>query len=240
MTNSQITSVGNLIETIGQFSESQLMFRGQSQDWPLLPSIGRFECNSFASNWRDFHEYVIERFLRAGAPYFRAALSRDVEKWVFAQHHGLPTRLLDTALNPLKAMHFVVGDPREDKYDGVFWIFEHNSWREELDEKYRKYWDSEITAFLPAQIHPRLTAQEGAFICYPLPDNADPLPSLDQLPETFGEHAEIKCHRFLVAAENKKNLRREIYRLGARNSLLFPDLDGVAREIALDLHEQDE
>lgn len=235
----QIASVGDLLNVISEFTrttEGELMFRGQSRDWPLLPSIGRFSCRGY-DNWRVFHQRVIERFLRAGAPYFASSPSSDVEGWVTAQHHGLPTRLLDTALNPLKAMHFAVSDPREDQYDGVLWLFEYNGWREDLDEKYREFWDAEITPFLPAQIHPRLTAQEGAFICYPLPDNVDPLPSLDQLPSSYRRADDIRCHKFIIPASSKGRMRIEIRMLGARNSLLFPDLDGVAREITFDLLE---
>lgn len=237
----RIGSVSDLLKVVAKFTDEgggEMMFRGQSRDWPLLPAIGRFPCDHYAWNWRDFHEHVIERFLRAGAPYFSAAPSSDVERWVFAQHHGLPTRLLDTALNPLKAMHFAVSDPREDQHDGVLWVFTYNGWREDLDDKYREYWDSEITAFLPAQIHPRLTAQEGAFVCYPLPENSDPLPALDQLPASYRGAEQIRCHKFVIPAASKRRVRIEIRILGARQSLLFPDLDGVAREITLDLLER--
>ncbi|MBI5275908.1 MAG: FRG domain-containing protein [Burkholderiales bacterium] len=238
--NTQVASVGDLLKVVVNLTDDadgELMFRGQSRDWPLLPAIGRFPCRELAENWRAFHERVIERFLRSGAPYFSSTPSSDVERWVFAQHHGVPTRLLDTALNPLKAMHFAVSDPREDQYDGVLWVFAYNGWREDLDEKYKNFWDSEITPFLPAQIHPRLTAQEGAFICYPLPGNSDPLPALDQLPASYRGVEGIRCHKFTIPAASKRRMRLEIRMLGARYSLLFPDLDGVAREITLELLE---
>ena len=234
----QISSVADLIEVIGALSEDdELMFRGQSRDWPLLPGIGRFPCGRYAHDWRAFHEFTIERFWRLAAPHLPSRATEDVEKWVMAQHHGLPTRLLDTTLNPLKAMHFAVSDPRDDVHDGVFWVFTYSGFREDLDEKYRKFWDDQITAFLPAQIHPRLTAQEGAFVCYPLPANAKKLPTLDKLPSSFAGSEEIRCHKFIVPAKQRRALRFELHRLGARHSLLFPDLDGVAREITFDLFE---
>jgi hypothetical protein len=234
----QISSVADLIRIIGVLSQDdELMFRGQSRDWPLLPGIGRFDCGGYANNWRAFHEDVVERFWRLATPHLVSRTVEDVEKWVIAQHHGLPTRLLDTTLNPLKAMHFSVSDPRDDPHDGVLWVFTYNGFRQDLDERYRKFWDAEITAFLPAQIHPRLTAQEGAFICYPLPANAKKLPALDKLPSSFAGSEDIQCHKFLVPAKQKRFLRFELLRLGARHSLLFPDLDGVAREVTFDLLE---
>ena len=231
MTN-QLNDVADVIAAIGMHDEPELMFRGQSRDWPLLPGIGRFPVWNFASNWRDFHESVIDDFMRHGAPFFKDVPATDVEKWVYAQHHGLPTRLLDTALNPLKAMHFAVSDPREDEQDGVFWVIAYQGWRQDLDDQYREFWDQEVTAFLPAQIHPRLTAQEGAFMCYPLPETSEPLSPLDQLPPHANE-SDIECHKYIIPANSKRKMRYEISRLGARHSLLFPDLDGVAREITL-------
>jgi FRG domain len=235
--NPAITSVRDLIDAVATFSTAPLMFRGQGQDWPLLPAIGRYPVGNYAANWQSFHDDIIARFLRFGAPFFKTYPTSDMEKWVFAQHHGLPTRLLDTGLNPLKAMHFAVGNPKDDNVSGSFWIFQYDGWREELDDAHRKYWDVEITPFLPAQIHPRLTAQEGAFICYPLPKHSEPLPPLDALPSEMEGGEYLYCHKYLVPAGAKSDIRREITSLGARHSLLFPDLDGVAREITLDLLE---
>lgn len=233
-----VTSVSEVMEYIGSYRIYEMMYRGQSQDWPLVPGIGRFDGAGFSHDWRAFHDSVIEEFVRMGNPYFTSSPRSDVEKWVIAQHHGLPTRLLDTALNPLKAIHFAVGDPREDEHDGVLWLINYTGWRENLEDVHRETWDTELTAFLPAQIHPRLTAQEGAFICYPLPESAESLTPIDKLVENAPiDTADLEFHKLLIPAKYKSLFRHEISRLGARHSLMFPDLDGVAREIALRLHE---
>jgi hypothetical protein len=37
------------------------MFRGQTRDWPLLPSIGRYPISELGfDSWRVFHEHIIE------------------------------------------------------------------------------------------------------------------------------------------------------------------------------------
>src|SRR5438094_571201 len=166
----QIRSVRNLLEVLENAADrGQRMFRGQTRDWPLLPSIGRYSgALGGYKNWRGLHDGIIDDFLRLGHPFLSQYPKSGVESWVVGQHHGLPTRLLDTTTNPLKALFFAVNHPAEDAHDGVLWVFSYMGWRQELNEEQREYWEKELIPFLPAQLTPRLTAQEGAFISYPL------------------------------------------------------------------------
>ncbi len=109
-----------------------------------------------------------------------------------------------------------------------FGFFSLTAWRESLDEIHRKYWEDELVPFLPAQLTPRLTAQEGAFISYPLPKNHRPLKQIDKFKQD-----NFSLVKYVVPASKKKTLRRELAALGVQFRLLFPDLDGVARGIRL-------
>lgn len=203
------------------------MFRGQSRDWELLPSIARYTKFAQGSqDWRTFQWWILEEFMRLGRPYFKKEPQDEIEKLIIAQHHGLPTRLLDTTTNPLKALHFVVGNPAEDNHDGVFWLFQYKSWHGHFFDEYKNSWGAQLSPLLPAQMHPRLTAQEGTFLCYPLPEHSKPLLPVDQLTEH-----NISFAKFIIKSTDKPRIRREIKLLGARHFLLFPDLDGVAKEI---------
>jgi FRG domain len=226
----QIGSVRKLLEVLkdGTHSEDRL-FRGQTRDWPLLPSIGRYPTVVRGyDDWVGFHDDIIDRFLRLGHPFLPDHSKNNAESWVIAQHHGLPTRLLDATTNPLKGLFFAINHPAEDAYDGVLWVFSYTSWREDLDEEHHEFWEKELVPFFPAQLTSRLTAQEGAFISYPLPKNRKSLRPIDKLKQD-----DFSLLKLTIPAAQKATLRREIATLGIQFRLLFPDLDGVARSIRL-------
>ena len=228
--SSQINSVPELLWILEKKVRGDwMMFRGQSKNWPLLPGIGRYpRIVKTYENWPVLHEHLLERFLRLGHPHLTGHAITGTNIWVLAQHFGLPTRLLDTSTNPLKALFFSVNEPQHDKDDGVLWLFAYNSYREDLHESHRQYWDTELVPFLPAQLNARLTSQEGSFISYPLPKNTSPLVPLNKL-----EQKVIRFARLIVPAKAKPHLRNELSTLGIQFRLLFPDLDGVARSIKM-------
>jgi hypothetical protein len=226
--NTKIGSVQNLLEVLSK-QEGIQMFRGQTRDWPLIPSIGRYpKVVKLYLNWQNCHEQIIHQFLRLGHPFLSEKQLKDSDRWVIGQHHGLPTRLLDTTTNPLKALFFSVNIPSDDKYDGTFWIINYSMWNEELDDEHRIYWDTSLIPFLPPQLDARLMAQEGAFISYPLPKNDEPLTSMEELKEN-----DMTFLKMIVPSSAKARLRRELEFLGIQFRFLFPDLDGVSRGIHL-------
>jgi hypothetical protein len=207
------------------------MFRGQTRDWPLLPSVGRYPVAELGyDGWRGFHEHIVETFLRLGRPYFGRYLEPGPEAWVIAQHHGVPTRLLDTTTNPLKALYFAVNNPNDDTESGVVWGVEYSGWRTELDDRAANFWENEICPFLPAQYTPRLTAQESAFILCPVPENTDPMRELNKV-----RRNDLRFTKVTIPKKYKAAIRRELFTLGIKSRLLFPDLDGVGWGIRLGL-----
>ena len=226
----QIASVGQLFEVLDKRIDPDLtMFRGQTRDWPLLPSIGRYHRDvQRYPDWRAFHDDMIYRFLRLGHPYFSGHAINGTDCWVLAQHHGLPTRLLDTTTNPLKALFFAVSYPTDDAQNGVLWVISYSGWREELTEEYRSFWEKEVVPFAPAQLNPRLTAQEGAFVSYPLPKNRKPLRPMNKIKKDL-----VTFRKLVIPAAAKAALREQLAVLGIQYRFLFPDLDGVARSIKL-------
>jgi hypothetical protein len=72
----------------------------------------------------DLHklEAALIRNFRKYAPADVAKVESYWHLLSVAQHHGLPTRLLDWTLSPFVAMHFATSNTEKDKKDGAIWM----------------------------------------------------------------------------------------------------------------------
>src|SRR5579872_5540330 len=82
-----------------------ILYRGQENStWNLLPKIGR---RGISTDFLSFEKSIISEFKRLGRTYLAAdILNNEWDLLALAQHHGLPTRLLDWSTNPLVALWF--------------------------------------------------------------------------------------------------------------------------------------
>jgi hypothetical protein len=116
-----ITKLGEYIDIIEKYCESDyILFRGQNSDWPLIPKLCRI--NMRAGSMLDTERLMLEDFKRLSKPFLSKVPTNDWEWIALAQHHGLPTRLLDWSSNPLAALWFAVSEPCSSGF-GIVWIF---------------------------------------------------------------------------------------------------------------------
>jgi hypothetical protein len=225
----QVTSLSELIKIL-EGSEFQvdrrdgwILFRGQREDWPLLPSIARKELDQ--TRIEKIEEELIYLFKRKAIPFITYQPQDDWDWLALAQHHKLPTRLLDWTFNPLAALWFAVNKPSKDVTPAVLYAY----WPSDADYKHEMppevFQIKEARVFRPKNIARRIPAQSGAFIAMPRKENGF-LP----LPESLASGARLI--KLEIPAGCFSFIRTQLNQSSVNASTMLADLDGLAMHLA--------
>ncbi len=108
------------------------MYRGQGREgWTLTPNIARTLKDS--NQAKEIEKMMVQDFNDELAA---CGLSKSLQgkflnqeyhsDWLLlqqSQHYGIPTRFMDWTINWEIALFFAVCNPKDDGYDGQFWIY---------------------------------------------------------------------------------------------------------------------
>ncbi len=101
-----------------------ILYRGQEEDWPLIPKIGRPESNGSNTYSEDKEVKILNEFKRLSYPFLDSNFKYNDWDWLsLAQHHNVPTRLLDWTENPLIALWFACNKNQKNKSSRIVWRF---------------------------------------------------------------------------------------------------------------------
>ncbi len=227
-----VNSFDDFIKKIGDMSYTLddnsifAIYRGQEEDWPLWPKIGRYEGLS-EEEILEKEKNIFCEFKRLSYPYLDSNLKyNEWDLLALAQHYRLPTRLLDWTGNPLAALWFAFikekGKNSDKDSDRIVWLFFVNK-NELCDTSNSSPFDRGITdVFRPNNITNRITSQNGWFTVHKFQEDKKMTPLNDQK-RYNGRLIKIKI------AEKYRNYYLNILDImGINNFSLFPDLEGLS------------
>ncbi len=227
---------------------NRFVYRGlDDSTHPLLSSLARQGGTTPPHTKSHLESHILRNFVRYSLPYLPSRLHRDWEYLVIAQHHGLPTRILDWTYSPLVAAHFatVRGDASTDR---VVWrldwptVHAHFNIRDisvlDLETILAQFGAADFWSYLetlqisdqficlldPPSLDARIVAQSAAFTFSTWRD------------EAF-EHTLVRnglastIQRLIIPAARVQLVRDQLDLCSVDERRLFPDLDGVAAEM---------
>lgn len=221
-TAGSLTEFINVIEKIC-LERGRFLFRGQLEEDKegLIPEFFRDKTEIKYKTIKT-EKAMLDDFIRRGKPLFNIEPQSKCERLALAQHHGMPTRLLDWTSNALVALWFVAKHPNKDKKDGVVWVLSFDA-KDRGDDSLDPFKISKPEILRPKHIEKRLIAQGGWFTIHP---EKKPLDKYENF------RGKLRSIRIPYADDRFEDIRFRLNLCGLNRVTLFPDLDGLCEHIA--------
>ncbi|AST88854.1 FRG domain-containing protein [Ralstonia pseudosolanacearum] len=248
------------VERLNGSAEDPIWFRGAGKSsYELIPTLYRHSQKKTVHEIAKLERDTMIRFRQRSIPFSDRSLQDDWEALFFMQHYRVPTRLLDWSENPFISFYFAVmsakfsvkkGGDLPFSEDAAIWVLDPVKWNrhalshQSYDGGILVTKDTELSGYQPqtmftkmnnhpvalygAHNSPRIVAQRGVFTIFG--QNLSPMETAyDKAAFPDGALKKIVLDKAILPA-----LRKSILSYGITESVVFPDLDGLAQEMRRD------
>jgi hypothetical protein len=227
MIEKTINSVNEFHDLALSLGNHHPIFRGvRKKSHDLLTGLGRsiIKNDKYRKIDSNYHYIVdsrrevpvLDEFRNQSAPYLSFVPFNEWEWLAIAQHHGIPTRMMDWTVNPLVAAYFATSYKPSDTDSAIYVIAEQSTIkRAPLDQSPFKI--EEPYKFIPRHVTPRITAQSGLFTVH------------NELEKPFICEG---MEKWIIKHEIRIDIEVMLMTYGIDRESMFPGLDGLASSIA--------
>lgn len=250
----------SFIEKLKKRSDGPFWYRGCGKTtYELIPSLYRHKKSSTIEEFMSLEAEIIARFKQRSIPFHSRTISDPWDCLFFMQHFGVPTRLLDWTESPLMALFFAVTSAKHSlsqrgnivfQSDATIWVLDTFKWNKRaVDLKsftgkvlttddpnanaYKPVGDCNAMKDFPIAIFgahnsQRIVAQRGVFVCFGK--------NTESMETTYNKRSFPKDSlvKLIIKRRWLPHFLEAIHIHGLSDSVVFPDLDGLAREIRRD------
>ena len=229
------------------------------------PGLGRFRSSCAFRGLSDAAYPLESTLIRLGGDYARLEkhLLRNFRKYAYrtgidsgsiwrwlsvAQHHGLPTRLLDWTHSPLCAMHFATANIEKFDIDGAIWAVDYVSVHRRLPKALKNQlaaeganvFTTEMISEVVTSLEELSNASAEPFVIFVEPPSMDDrivnqfalfsmmTDATAPLDQWLARHPEC-WRKIVIPAKLKWEIRDKLDQANVTERVLFPGLDGLSR-----------
>ncbi len=232
MSEITVHSIEDFVSLVKKYNGVYTIYRGvKHANYDLKPRVGRIVLPE-GRNLQDEEKKLFQWFIERGRPFntLDPYISDDWEQLALAQHHGLPTRLLDWTRSPLVAAYFAVEvehQPHElidNRPESAVYVLKKKgadfTIKTENDPDYMgsPFECQNIRKFIPPHIDNRIVVQRALFTIHPNPTNPAPFNESD-------------IDKIIIPPDQRHEWKKTLHTLGIDRASLFPDLDNLATHL---------
>ncbi len=223
--------------------------------------LNRFRSNYVYRGLENVHYDLSTSLNRLGESHLERHLLRNFRKYsqleeqnksiwnwlAIAQHHGLPTRLLDWTYSPFVALHFATNDFTTFNQDGMIWAINYYDAKNYLPDQLKEIIDDEGSHIFTAEMLDKAvrsldelrSLRKEDFVLFFEPPSMDQrivnqyalfsmMSNPDVLLNRWLNGINIRHFRIIIPKRLKWEIRDKLDQSNINERVLFPGLDGLA------------